>query len=1369
MADEPFSLKHLFEFFVPSQCRCTEALSDEIRQEVLKEVKTRMAKWFGGFTVTDARGGWVLASGDLAEEPVSIVYSNSTDESLSEYKKDFITFAEAMATRLSQEAIGYRIDGQMFFAEGDASQPCLHKQARFKKGDRRELEVVLRYQSLQEALRRLCGSKVEQRLEALFSLFTYTLGYDFVNKPVATPNWSEELRQLLLGREAPKVIAQSASGFKIILIRLQDSRLLLTEQRQVIERLLHDDRTLRALFVVTDGACSHWHFVNVPENAPDNRRLLRRFRIESANQPMRTIVEQFSLLDLQKIGLNASVLVIKEVHDSAFDVESITQEFYRQYKALFDILQADLQKQTKDRAWAHDFVLQFLNRLMFIYFIQRKRWLGDDPDFLRNFWAAYTRSQQPMDSFVKGWLSVLFFEAFNEKFHGGYDYFPDNIRKALQLAPYLNGGLFSRNDLDDKHVGKYLITDAHMSRTIAFLERFNFTVSEDTPLDQEVAVDAEMLGKVYESLVNVSEETDERSDAGIFYTPRTEIDMMCRLSLVDYLANHLGTEQKPLLYEAVFACTVEEKTAVDEKLCNQDLWGELDRLLQNITVVDPACGSGSFLIGMLQVLDDLAERANRILGREETPYQRRKRIIGQSLYGVDVMRWAVDVAELRLWLQLVVETDLKPAERKFRPLLPNLTFKIRRGDSLVQELGGINMAHIKGTQAIPPVLKGRLTKLKGEKLKFYNNEFQSKFDSLNDIEREERRLFQDILESRKHTLENRLKETKSALVTDTDLLGEKTSRLGGKQRHDVEAETKTIAAELALTKKALAALARAKETPFVWDIAFVEIFTGEHSGFDIVIGNPPFVCQENISDPMLAHEKVSIEAKKAYKGKLIRSVYRLWPSFFGIDPERPTYKLNAKSDLYVYFFFHGLALLNTKGSFCFITSNSWLDVGYGKDLQEFLLKHGHVKMVLDNQNRRTFESADVNTVITLLAAPDKRPATADTKVARFILFTVPFEQILTHEVFTAIEVAEERCFTPEYRLFPICQKTLFEQGCNAPEEEDNGGTSVAAKGKTRSPLITVAQYAGNKWGGKYLRAPDIYWTLLKKGEAYIQPLSDYFSGERYLNTGGADGFFILTDVERINEKIFRVANSCGSNKFVGEIEEKFLVPLIKDVTKEDKRIQIERHDAYCLVVETSPSSRLKKYIAWGEEQGYNNRSVTKNQHPWYKPTNQMLSSAQVLLPRSFSDTFVIYQNPKGYLSLRFYRLHPHQGKEDILSAFLNTTLFAFFIETLGNKSLGQGVLDIFMADFLRMRVPVVLDSALSHPYKMINKRPIKKIHEELGLCEDTGVFSPRNDRLLLDSVVFDALELTKGEREAVYESLIDMVNARLQKANSLNS
>lgn len=573
-------------------------------------------------------------------------------------------------------------------------------------------------------------------------------------------------------------------------------------------------------------------------------------------------------------------------------------------------------------------------------YIQRKRWLGEDTDFLQSFWESYKNAGQEKDSFIDRWLNVLFFAAFNNKFHGGHRHFPDHIKQALALAPYLNGGLFTENALDQKYAFK--ISDSRFEQVFTFLQRYNFTIAEDSPLDQEVAVDPEMIGKVYESLVNVSSEADERGDAGIFYTPRTEIDLMCRLAVVDHLTNHLGQGHKNLLYEAVFALEPEEKVLADKAVTQASLWLDLEARLRGITIVDPACGSGSFLVGMLHILDDLQERANRQLGQHETSFDRKKRIIGQNLYGVDVMDWACHVAELRLWLALIIDTQFTREELHVRPepLLPHFTFKIRCGDSLVQELGGINLGYLRGSHDIQPTLKARITKLKNEKLKFYNNDPTCQFRSANQAVQEELRLFRDILDARHHNIQASIK----ALHRKIEGPQERQMRLDGtieEQPHQMKLEAiewqkqiETLTKELDQLSDARTALKTAKDVPFVWDIAFVEIFEGEKEGFDIVVGNPPYVRQENIADPRLPHEDKARENKKAYKVKLARSVYQVFPRFFGYNPktESATQKLDTKSDLYVYFYFHNLPLLNPKGSLCLITSNSWLDVGYGADL-----------------------------------------------------------------------------------------------------------------------------------------------------------------------------------------------------------------------------------------------------------------------------------------------------------------------------------------------------------------------------------------------------------------------------------------------------
>jgi hypothetical protein len=1115
------------------------------------------------------------------------------------------------------------------------------------------------------------------------------------------------------------------------------------------------------LFIFSNQSQDYWHFINVKyDTETKKRRLFRRISV-SPEERLRTAAERISMLDLQSIQpdmFGLQPLTIQSKHDEAFDVEAVTRQFFDEYKAVYRILENDLCDQTNDRSWAHDYSLQFLNRCMFIYFIQRKGWLGNDRDFLPSFWKSYQRSGQSRDSFVDNWLKVLFLEAFNNKFHGGHSYFPAEIREALSLAPYLNGGLFTENRFDQEH--KSAVSDRRFEQILKFLERYNFTIAEDSPLDKEVAVDPEMIGKVYESLVNIQDDIDVRGEAGIFYTPRTEIDLMCRLSLVDHLANHLGEDKKSLLYQLVFALEFDEKVEADHAVSKENLWPALNERLHAVTLLDPACGSGSFLVGMLNILDDLQERANRQLGIAEASYERKKRIIGQSLYGVDVMEWACHVAELRLWLALIIDADFTREELHVRrePLLPYFSFKIRCGDSLVQEVGGINLGHIAISQEIPPPLKARITTLKNEKLKFYNNDTTCKFHSVEALKNEEKRLFSDILDARQHRIQEHIKALRRKLEGPQ----ERQIRLDGTvtpQSHqmDLEAsknrqEIEALTIEFSQTEASEKALSTAKEVPFVWDIAFVEIFESEKEGFDIVMGNPPYVRQEAIADPRTPRDEVTAENKRIYKDKLARSVYQAFPRFFGYKAGSNTaaHKIDAKSDLYIYFYLHGLSLLNSRGSFCFITSNSWLDVGYGADLQEFLLKHSHVKLVLDNQVKRTFANADVNSVIVLFSAPDDSAAGGLDKIARFVMFRVPFEHILSPVIFDEIEEAAERKTTKEYRVFPMQQGKLLENGCELPEDK-------VETGKTTGPLIKVTRYIGNKWGGKYLRAPEILHVIRNRSVTGFQTLGtapwiDLGRGRRT----GADKFFYL------DESVISEFN----------VEKEFLYPLVKSPTQ---FVNVgpatsnlpPKH--FVFICDRSRSSlrgtNALEYIKWGEHQGFDEGNLARVKGLWWNLGIQ--EPFELILPIAFNDRFfAIHNDAKFEVHQRFATLRFGEKHRKYISpvvAFLNSAITALEAEVFGRRSLGQGALDFPPEDWKYVIVPSpeILGEeecrALADIWKNVRTCTPQSIQHEIKNAY----------KRKLDAVVYDILGLTQGERDAVYEAVISLVENRLIKAGSV--
>ncbi len=1183
----------------------------------------------------------------------------------------------------------------------------------------------------QETIRDVLASLPSGKLAALKQLFWRELNYQRSDTPLSTRGWPEEPLSFIAAPPVLLATGGDGDGFHVIYIQLKDHRLRLAQERQIISSLIEGHPF--SLFIFSNADQQYWHFVNVKYDhgkEAKSPRLYRRIAI-GPEERLRTAAGRISLLDLANMGdhfSGISPLAIQQVHDEAFDVEKVTSEFFRAYQKIFFGFQETLYQQANDQQWAHDYALQFLNRLMFLYYFQRKRWLQNDTDFLGSFWRAYRESNQPPDTFVSNWLQVLFFEALNtprDARKTARPHFPDWVNQALYDAPYLNGGLFARNELDRKQ--RVQIEDESFRKIFDFFEGYDFTISEDTPFDQEVAVDPEMIGIVYESLVNVSEEADERGEAGIFYTPRVEIDLMCRLSLVDWLVNHLGVENKDILYQFVFALDPEQKKRIAEELRDRNLWPPLSDLLANVSVLDPACGAGSFLVGILFVLDDLICRSNTELGKRQTDYERKKSIIANSLYGVDVMRWAVEAAELRLWLQLIADAPVAlPEEYYSHPLLPNLSFKLRQGDSLVQEVGGINFSHRKGSWKLPSPLAAKIDQLKVEKKAFYYCGKTNSNKAGEQLRVSEFELYREILEARQSEIQDRIKELNQALEPGKNLFGKGVAPQLHMDELPMEQELERLNFELEQVNIALRALRSPHDIPFVWDIAFVEILEGGSGGFDIVIGNPPYVRQELIHDPRHDSRSVSNTQKRDYKVRLARSVYHAWPLSFGynIGKDRASRNIDSKSDLYIYFYFHGLSLLNERGSFCFITSNSWLDVSYGKDLQEFFLNRTKLKFVIDNQVKRTFSSANVNTVIVLINSP--RDTTAAVKeyldhLVRYLVIKVPFAQVIDPNIWEEIEGAKQRKSLPEYRLHVASQNELIDEGTDR-------GTKT---------------FCGDKWGGKYLRAPDIYWAIQQKAASRLLRIKDIAGFKRGFTTGANEFFFV-------DERTIKAFG----------IEDEFLMPVIRS-PKECKHIFIDPEAMKYKVFLCNKKTALLKgtgafeYIRYGEQRGFDERPTTRARTLWYNLGG--FCPAEVLWLKAYHDRFIYPVNKPGLLAGdRFYEIRFKKKYElDQIALSLNNTYTVLSTEINGRVNLGVGALDNMVYEAASN---FIVDPALLPGSVNVYNREVLPIEQELS--------SP--DRRELDEIVFYVLGLTRIERDSLYEAVIDLTLNRLSRASSLD-
>ncbi len=354
-------------------------------------------------------------------------------------------------------------------------------------------------------------------------------------------------------------------------------------------------------------------------------------------------------------GRDASAWVTKWA--AAFDVEAVTKKFFAEYREVFEKVEASIKGVPKGEQ-RRLYTQRLFNRLMFLYFNQRKGWLSfqGNKNYLR---ALFNAAVADKEDFLNERLYWTFFHGLNT---AGEDAAVHSNAKLFERrgdVPFLNGGLFDLEDEFDVMDAVKIPNDA-LGAILQLFEHYNFTVTESTPLDIEVAVDPEMLGKVFEELVT------GRHESGSYYTPRPIVAFMCREAIKHYLAQ-----------------VVNDETAVARFVDDGDPAQLPDpeavlNALRAVKVCDPACGSGAYLLGMMHELLRLREALFATKGLDAvTVYRRKLEIIQNNLYGVDIDLFAVNIAKLRLWLSLAVEF-----EGANPPPLPNLDFKIECGDSL---------------------------------------------------------------------------------------------------------------------------------------------------------------------------------------------------------------------------------------------------------------------------------------------------------------------------------------------------------------------------------------------------------------------------------------------------------------------------------------------------------------------------------------------------------------------------------------------------------------------------------------------------------------------------------------------------------------
>lgn len=663
--------------------------------------------------------------------------------------------------------------------------------------------------------------------------------------------------------------------------------------------------------------------------------------------------------------------------ERAFSIETVTREFFGKYRELFlhlktaldSILASDKKVkadfEAKDVNTA-DFAKKLLGQIVFLYFLQKKGWFGVErgklwgtgpKNFLRQL---FDKKLANYKNFFNDILEPLFYEALaveRDEFY--YSRFECRI-------PFLNGGLFDPIgsydwvDTDITLPNELFSNDVKTQEgdtgngILDIFDRYNFTVKEDEPLEKEVAVDPEMLGKVFENLLEVN----ERSAKGTYYTPREIVHYMCQESLINYLAQELGdkiSKEDLEVFVRMGDTVIEHESRIvragketadysfklPESIRNNAEM--LDEKLSTIRVCDPAIGSGAFPVGMMNEIVRARETLTSYLPKqkERNAYDFKRHAIQECLYGVDIDPGAVEIAKLRLWLSLIVDED--DIER-IKPL-PNLDYRIMQGNSLLEDFEGIrlfderllaNNAEDKEKQLAE--VKAKMGSLQQEYFTLHSS------GKLTDVRGKEIQAEIKRQQTYQKQLLTKPEETENMGIFDApsrvgDVLAElkklhqsffeATQR---KKKAELKQKIETLEWELVETslkeKKKDSLLTKLKKTRtrpfFLWKLYFFEVFQ-QKGGFDIVIANPPYVRHEDIKE-------LKPQLEKAYQ------VY------------------TGTADLLCYFYELGFKLLHTNGILSFITSNKYLRANYGKPLRQFFKHNSSIVSLIDFGDLPVFEA-----------------------------------------------------------------------------------------------------------------------------------------------------------------------------------------------------------------------------------------------------------------------------------------------------------------------------------------------------------------------------------------------------------------------------
>ena len=518
--------------------------------------------------------------------------------------------------------------------------------------------------------------------------------------------------------------------------------------------------------------------------------------------------------------------------------------------------------------------------------------------------------------------------------------------------------------------------------------------------------------------------------------------------------------------------------------------------------------------------------------------------------------------------------------------------------------------------------------------------------------------------------------------------------------------------------------------------------------FDVVVANPPYTRQEEIEEKTFGKE---------YKDQLFKT----------ITDDFPGIKLSKRASIYTYFFIHATRFLRARGRLGFVTLRSWLDVGYGKEVQRFFLDNFKIKTIIESKTERWFADAQMLPCMSIFERCLEK-SERENNFVKFVLLKVPisrFDASCEEKNFAqGVESAESPIDHLVYvienaeRLYDFAEISYLDKSLLLHEND-------------LLRIVMVKQRylrEDSKWG-KYLRAPSAFFKILEKAKDLLTPLEN--GGIAKVNFGiktGANSFFYLPNkffmLEEHGDHCILVSRG-DAKRFL--IEKKYLSPIIIKI-RPHKRITITQGDGLCLMVHEpveallERKSRVIEYIRHGENMDIHERPTCGSRTPWYDLGGR--NPSHIVSPTIFWNRHVIFLNEsKALTNAALYEIRPVKEKlTKALCAILNSTITALFLEFSGRYMENRdrtvsNQIKVYEMQQLPVISPEKLDdktlASLEDAFDRLRKREIHPISVEVD----------QEDRKNLDSILFDVLDLTEKDRMEVYEGIKELVAMRMKR------